>query len=312
MSTHISDHLDNALDMLELTATKGDPTLVPTGFDDLDLITAGGLRPGSLTVIASRPGMGRTTLMSDICRRNAIADGRPVAVWTLEETPRDFMTRLIGAEARVPLHRLREGSLDEDAWTRVARIVERVKNAPMYLSAPASLTADELAEEAARLVEEHRVRLIAVDGLQDIRPERRNDLREREVGDVARDLKALARRLQVPVVVTSHLNRGPEQRIDKRPRLDDLRESGAITFAADLLVLLHREDYYERETPRLGEADLIVAKNRHGQAVTVTVAYQGHYGRFVNMAPESKPAPRPNGPAFDFAEVFRAKKDGSS
>lgn len=293
MPSPFNDHLTDALDLLEATNANGDPTAIPTGFQDLDALTAGGLRPGSLTVIASRPGMGRSTLLSDICRRNTIRDGRPVAVWTVEETGQDFTSRLISAESRVARDRIRSGNLDNDAWTRVAKCVPQVKDAPLHLEAPASLTTAELAEEAAELVNGRGVKLIAVDGIQDIRPERRNDLREREVGDIVRDLKTLARQLRVPVVATSHLNRGPENRIDKRPRLDDLRESGAITFAADLLILLHREDYYDLESPRAGEADLIVAKHRHGPTATVTVAFQGHYGRFLNFAPDPRPIVRP-------------------
>ena len=284
MTRHLSAYFSDALDHLEATAAHGDPTAIPTGFEELDALMAGGLRPGSLTVIASRPGMGRTTLMSDILRRSAIHAGRPVAAWTVEESGNEFTNRLLGAEARVARHLLRAGTLDDDAWTRIAKVIPQIKDAPLYLATPAFLTMAEFAEEAAELVRVQGVRLIAVDGIQDIRPEKRNDLREREVGDVVRDLKTLARQLQVPVVATSHLNRGPEQRTDKRPRLDDLRESGAITFAADLLILLHREDYYERESPRAGEADLIVAKHRSGPTATLTVGFQGHYGRFVDIA----------------------------
>ncbi len=128
------------------------------------------------------------------------------------------------------------------------------------------------------------MRLIAVDGLTDIRPEKRHDLREREVGDIARDLKTLARELNVPILATTHLNRIPESRPDKRPKLDDLRESGAVTFAADWIVLLYRPDYYDRESPRSGEIDLIVAKNRFGPLGCETAAVQFHYGRVIEMA----------------------------
>lgn len=284
MSNPFTDTLADTLDHLEATNAGGDPTALSTGFRDLDILTAGGLRPGTLTVVASRPGMGRTTLLSDICRHNAIASKRPTAVWTVEESNTEFTGRIVCAEARVPRDHLRAGNLADDAaWTRIARTMHGIAEAPLYLASPPSLTMATLREGATELVAKHGVRLIAVDGIQDIRPERRNDLREREVGDIARDLKTLARELDVPVLATSHLNRGPEQRSDKRPRLDDLRESGAITFAADVIVLLHREDYYERESPRAGEADLIVAKHRHGQTLTITVAHQAAYGRFVDM-----------------------------
>ena len=287
MDQHDDDHLTSRLadglqDVLGGYADSATPAGAPTGFRDIDAIT-NGLRPGSLTVIASRPGIGRTTLLSDICRRNAIADRRPVAVWTLEESRGDFAIRLLCAEARVALHHARSAQMDTDSWKRVAKTLPGLMDAPIYIGDPASITMPELAEQATRLVEDHDVQLLAVDGIQDIRPEKRSDLREREVGDVARDLKTLARQLSVPALATSHLNRGPEQRLDHRPQLDDLRESGAITYAADTIILIHREDAYERESPRAGEADLIVARNRHNPTCVSTVAYQARYGRFIDM-----------------------------
>lgn len=281
--SHIEEGITGILDGLEDDTPANH---VPTGFADLDALTGGGLRPGALTVIASRPGIGRTTFLSDICRHTAIANGTPAVAWTLEEQREDFTARLMAAEASVRLTGLRSGNLTEDEWTRFAKRTPEVTAAPLYIDAPASITAADLADTATRLVTEYGVRLIAIDGIQDIRPSKRSDLREREVGDVVRDLKTLARELQVPVLATSHLNRGAEQRIDRRPAIDDLRESGAITYAADLIILLHRDDAYERDTPRAGEADLIVAKHRHGPTGVVVVAFQGHYGRFVDMAGE--------------------------
>lgn len=285
---------------------------IPTGIHDLDALTGGGLRRGTLTVIASRPGMGRTTLLSDICRHTAIANNQAAAAWTLEETRDEFAMRWLSAEARVALHHMRSGAMTDDDWTRLARRMPDVSAAPLYLAAPASITAAELSAQASVLVAEHGVRLIAVDGIQDIRPEKRSDLREREVGDVVRNLKTLARELNIPVLATSHLNRSPEYRIGHRPQLDDLRESGAITFAADLIVLLHREDYYELESPRAGEADLIIAKHRQGPRATITAAYQPHYGRFMNMSPEdtpTTPGQQPTPPAFDLTSMFPPKSE---
>jgi replicative DNA helicase len=254
-----------------------------TGFADLDALT-GGLTDGSLTVIASRPSMGRTTLLTDICRSTAIRLGVPTLVFTLEESGRDFSRRVLCAEGRVAQHRLRSGGVTDDDWTRLSRRMTAVANAPLFIKAPPRINMLTLAEQAQEMMEKEDVQFIAVDGIQDIRPEKRSDLREREVGDVVRDLKTLARELDVPILATSHLNRGPESRVDKRPRLDDLRESGAITFAADTIVLLHREDYYELDSPRAGEADLFVAKHRQGPTAFITVAFQGHYGRFIDMA----------------------------
>lgn len=307
---HITAEFEEALDYVEAVGEDG-PVGILTGFRELDLIT-GGLLPGTLTVIASRPSMGRTTFVTDVFRHTAITHNQPAALWTLEETGDETAVRILCAEARVARHHARSGSMTDDDWTRLARQMPVVAEAPLHIAAPTSITATELAEQAAETVHEHDVRLLIVDGIQDIRPEQRSDLREREVGDVARALKTLARELHIPVLATAHLNRGPEQRLGNRPRLDDLRESGAITFAADTIVLLHRDDYYDRLSPRAGEADLIVAKNRQGFTATITVAFQGHYGRFVDMAWEDIPQqPKPEGPSMgDLMTLFPKQSSG--
>jgi replicative DNA helicase len=195
------------------------------------------------------------------------------------------MVRLLSAETRVPLHSIRTGLMGDDDWTRLAHRMEEIADAPLYINDTASLRSAALCDEATRLVRDRGVTLIAVDYLQLITPDLRGETREREVSDITRQLKALARDLGVPVVVAAQLNRGPEQRTDKRPLLTDFRESDAIAQAADLVILLYREDAYERKSPRAGEADLIVAKNRQGPTATITVAFQGHYSRFTDMAP---------------------------
>jgi replicative DNA helicase len=260
----------------------GNSRIISTGFRGLDAATDGGLRPGTLTVIASRPGIGRTTFLTDICRHVSLTQGLPAGLWTLEEQRNDLSARILAAEARVPLQHIRADAVTDEGLIRIARRLSAVQEMPLYLSAPASLTVAELAERAERLVTEHGVRLVALDGIQDVRPEQRNALREREVGDIVRDLKTLARELEVPVLATSHLNRSAEGRYRHRPELDDLRESGAITYAADLILLLHRDDAYEIEK-RPGEADIYVAKNRHSLRRHIVLAFQGHYGRFVDL-----------------------------
>jgi replicative DNA helicase len=285
----IGDLLSGVLDDIEATGSRQsqqDPNSlrgIPTGFTDLDSLT-GGQIAGRLIVIASRPALGRSTLLSDMCRHAAIKHNVPTVAYTLEETREHFITRIQSAEARVARHHIHMGTMTDEDWTRLARVTPTIADAPLRIKSPGRLTMRQLEDEVAELVQEHGVRLVAVDGIQDIRPAKRSDLREREVGDVVRDLKTLARELNVPIVATSHLNRSPEQRWDKKPMLDDLRESGAITFAADVIILLHREDAYDLESPRAGEADFIVAKHRNGPTAVVTVAFQGHYGRFVDMA----------------------------
>lgn len=282
---HAASILETVLDDMELTgSTKGKHLAgVSTGFRDLDTLTRG-FEPGTLTVIAARPSIGRTTLLSDFCRTAAVRNGLPTLVYTLEEKKATFMERVLCAEARIPRYQMRSEAMDDDCWTRIAKRMPEVSSTPLYVRDPGRTTMLSISLQCDEAVKENGIQLIAIDGIQDIRPQQRSDLREREVGDVVRDLKTMARELNVPVVVTSHLNRGPEQRWDKKPMLDDLRESGAITFAADTIILLHREDAYDRESPRAGEADLIVAKHRNGPTATLTVAHQGHYGRFVDMA----------------------------
>ncbi|MEU9578825.1 replicative DNA helicase [Streptomyces chilikensis] len=288
--SHIGHLLEEALDHAEAagTPTEGQQRGVvglETGFEYLDWLI-GGLEPGTLTVVASRPSIGRTTFLSDVARRNAIRNQQPVLVFTFEESTEAFIMRVLSAEARVARHHIRGGLMTDDDWTRLAKTVPVVASAPLFIQSPGRADMRFIADTTRDMIEEHDVQLIVVDGIQDIRPGKRSDLREREVGDIVRDLKTLARELNIPVLASSHLNRAAERRWGNRPELDDLRESGAITFAADTIILLHREDAYELDTPRAGEADLFVAKNRQGPTGTVVVAFQGHYGRFVHISKE--------------------------
>ncbi|THA29213.1 hypothetical protein E6R18_25225 [Streptomyces sp. A1277] len=276
--------LESALDHVESAAlVERGATGISTGFRDLDWVTTG-LHPGTLTVLASRPAVGRTTLLNSICQQAGIVDKCPLLHVSLESSIEETTLRFLASAGRIPLHHLRAGTLDETLRPRLDRVVPRLAEGRMHLWAPAQVTFDQLAERARRYRDLFGIKLIAVDGIQDIRPRKRNDLREREVGDVARDLKSLARELGVAVLATAHLNRAPEQRVDRTPAIDDLRESGAITFAADTIILIHRPDAYVKDHPRMGEADLLVAKHREGPTVTLLTAFQGHYSRFVDMA----------------------------
>lgn len=282
-SNDFSRHLGDALDFVEDLATgrRSMPGL-PTGFHGLDGLT-GGMQPGTLTVLASRPGMGRTTLAADFVRATAIAGGLPVFVCTLEETTLEYATRIMCAEARVARDRLRSGSLTDEDWTRLARRMPAVGDASLHVDAPPSAGPADVELAAAEAVEEYGVRLVVVDGLNSLTPARRADTREREVGDNARALKTLARRLGVPVVATAHLAR--PRRADHRPALEDLRESGAVEAEADVVILLHREDHYDPGSHRAGESDLCVVKNRQGPTGTAVVVFQPHYGRHADFVP---------------------------
>jgi replicative DNA helicase len=254
-----------------------------TGFAELDALT-GGLQPGTLTVLASRPAVGRSTLLLNLCQSAAVIDSVPVLHVSLESGTDHSLIRVMSCQARVALHHLVANTLTDEELSRIQKRRPAVSQAPLYLWAPARLTAAQLAGKVREYIDTHGVKIVAIDGIQDVRPEKRSDLREREVGDVVRDIKTMARALNVAVVATAHLNRATEQRPDRRPALDDLRESGAITFGADTIILIHRPDAYERDQPRAGEADLIVAKHRAGPTATITVAFQGHYARFIEFA----------------------------
>jgi replicative DNA helicase len=193
--------------------------------------------------------------------------------------------RLLSAEARVPLHHMRSGTMSDEDWARLARRMGEVAEAPLFIDDSPNLTMMEIRAKARRLKQRHDLRLIVIDYMQLMTSPRKVDSRQQEVSELSRSIKLLAKELEVPVVAVSQLNRNPEQRADKKPQLSDLRESGAIEMDADVVLLLHREDFYEKESPRAGEADLIVAKHRNGPTATVTVAFQGHYSRFVDMSP---------------------------
>jgi replicative DNA helicase len=192
--------------------------------------------------------------------------------------------RMLSAEARVGLHKMRAGTLTEDDWTHISRRTPAIEAAPLFLDDSADLTMLQIRSKCRRLQQKHGLNLVVVDYLQLMESGKRAENRVVEVGQISRGLKKLAKELAVPVVALSQLNRGSEQRQDKRPQVSDLRESGSIEQDADMVILLHREDAYEKESPRAGEADLIVAKHRNGPTATITVAFQGHYSRFVDMA----------------------------
>lgn len=274
------DILEGLLDELEAAEQTG----LPTGFTDLDSLT-GGLHPGQLIVIAARPSLGKTTLAIDMLRTTAIQHGLPAALFTLELERLDITRRILSAEARVALHHMRGGTLTDEDWTRLARRMPDVSAAPLFIQDTAYRTFTDLRAHCRRLHAQRDVRLIAVDALHMLNyGTRQLGSRYEEISEISRCLKLLAKELQIPIVAVSTLNRNAELRTDKRPMLSDLRDSGALEDNADVVVLIHREDHYDRESPRAGEADLIVAKHRDGPTATITVAFQGHYSRFVDMA----------------------------
>jgi len=280
----LSEIMPDALVEIEAIGSRGGTmTGVPTGFADLDALT-NGLHPGQMVVIAARPALGKSTMALDLARAASIKHGQASVIFSLEMSRNEITMRLLSAEARVALHSMRTGQMSEDDWTRLARRMSEVANAPMFIDDSPNMSMMEIRAKCRRLKQQHDLKLVIIDYLQLMTSPKRVENRQQEVSELSRSLKLLAKELDVPVIAVAQLNRGPEQRTDKRPMLSDLRESGSIEQDADVVILLHREDAYERESPRAGEADFIVAKHRNGPTTTVTVAFQGHYSRFVDMA----------------------------
>jgi replicative DNA helicase len=281
----IGDALEEHLDALEARRNGGDIRGVPTGFSDLDQLTDG-LHPGQMVIVAGRPAMGKSTLALDFARAASIEHGRQTMFFSLEMSREELNDRVLSAEARVGLHHLRSGNVTDDDWTRIARRISDVSAAPLFIDDTHGQTLASIKAKCRRHQQRHGLDLVVIDYLQLLGTgtSRRHDNRQQEVSELSRGIKLLAKELNVPVVILAQLNRGLEQRQDKKPVLSDLRESGSLEQDADVVILVHREDAYERESPRAGEADLIVAKHRNGPLATITVAAQLHYSRFVDMA----------------------------
>jgi replicative DNA helicase len=280
----LSEIMPAALDEIEAIGSRGGQMVgVPTGFQDLDALT-NGLHPGQMVIVAARPAMGKSTLALDFARAASIKHGLTSAFFSLEMGRNEITMRLLSAEARIALHAMRSGTMQDEDWTRLARRMSEVAEAPLFIDDSPNMSMMEIRAKCRRLKQRHDLRLVVVDYLQLMTSGKRVESRQVEVSEFSRSLKLLAKELEVPVIALSQLNRGPEQRTDKKPMVSDLRESGSLEQDADVVILLHREDAYEKESPRAGEADLIVAKHRNGPTATVTVAFQGHYSRFVDMA----------------------------
>jgi len=282
----LSDIMEGALDEIESISNRsGQMTGVPTGFADLDALTQG-LHPGQMVIIAARPAIGKSTLGLDLARSCSIRNGLASVIFSLEMSRNEITMRLLSAEARVALHHMRAGTMTDEDWAKMARRMGEVSAAPMFIDDSPNMSMMEIRAKCRRLKQRHDLRLVIIDYMQLMSHggSRRAENRQQEVSELSRSLKLLAKEIEVPVIAISQLNRGPEQRTDKRPMMSDLRESGSLEQDADVVILLHREDAYERESPRAGEADLIVAKHRNGPTATITVAFQGHYSRFVDMA----------------------------
>ncbi len=280
----LADIMSATLEEIEAIEGRGGASIgVPTGFAALDDVTHG-LHGGQMIILAARPAMGKSTLGLDFARSASIKHGMTSAIFSLEMSRNEIVMRLLSAEAQVDLGRMRAGTLNEADWARLANKIGQVNDAPLFIDDSPNMTMMEIRAKARRLKQRFDLKLLVIDYLQLMSSGRKVESRQVEVSEFSRSLKLLAKELDIPVVAISQLNRGAEQRQDKRPMLSDLRESGSLEQDADMVLLIHREDKYERESSRVGEADFILAKHRNGPTAEIVVAFQGHYSRFVDMA----------------------------
>ena len=280
----LEELLQPTMDEIDAIAMAGGQAAgVPTGFADLDNLT-NGLHPGQMIIVAARPGIGKSTLALDIARHAAVKHRKTAVIFSLEMSKTEITMRLLSAEAGIRLSQMRSGSLSEQDWQKIVRRMTEISDAPLFIDDSPNMTMMEIRAKARRLKQRNDLKLIVVDYLQLMTSGKRVESRQQEVSEFSRQMKLLAKELEVPVIAISQLNRGPEQRTDKRPMLSDLRESGSLEQDADMVILVHRPDAWEADDPRAGEADLIIAKHRNGPTTTVAVAHQLHYSRFADLA----------------------------
>jgi replicative DNA helicase len=284
----IADILDAETDKLHrLSVLKTALTGTPSGFKDLDEKT-GGFQPGNLIIIAARPSMGKSALVANVAE-NAVLAGHAVALFSLEMSESELAQRFVASQARIKGEDLRRGKVAEQRWPKILEACQRLAEAPLYVDDSSDTGVLEVRAKARRL--HHQIDgglgLVIVDYLQLMRHEGRVESRVEQVSQISRGLKGLARELNVPVIALSQLSRGVEQRGgDKRPVLSDLRDSGAIEQDADLVMFIYRDEYYDKESERPGEADIIIAKHRNGPVGDVVLTFQKEYPKFMNYAGE--------------------------
>jgi replicative DNA helicase len=279
----LSDSIEDAIREIE-TAQKrgGELTGIPTGFTDLDAYTHG-LHPGQLVIVAARPAVGKSTFALDIARAAAIKNNKATIFFSLEMGRAEIAMRMLSAESSIYLQSMRKGTVTEADWTRLAAVRGKINDAPLYIDDSPNMSLVEIRAKCRRLAQQVDLKMVVIDYIQLMSSGKKVESRQQEVSEFSRALKLMAKELNIPVVALSQLNRQAEQAKDKRPELSHLRESGSLEQDADVVVLLHREGIFERDHPRAGEADLILAKQRNGPTGTVTVAFHGQYSRFVNM-----------------------------
>jgi replicative DNA helicase len=281
--------MENVKTIERLSQKKQSVTGLPTGFIELDKLTSG-LQPSDLIIVAGRPSMGKTALCLNIAQHVALPDGgnAPVGIFSMEMSKEQLVMRLLSSESEVEFSKLRTGTLSHAEWPKLAEAAGILYKAPIFIDDSPALAVLDLRARARRLKKEHGLGLIVVDYLQLMRGRSNtgSDRREQEISEISRFLKALAKELNIPVIAISQLNRMVEQRDNKRPRLSDLRESGAIEQDADLIMFIYRDEVYNKDTNLKGIAEIIIGKQRNGPTGDVQVTFQDKYTAFRNLYTE--------------------------
>lgn len=261
-------------------------TGAPTGYTDLDHMTSG-LQPSDLIIVAGRPSMGKTAFAMNIAEYVALHVNKPVLIFSMEMSGASLAVRLLSSIGKVDQHKLRSGKLDEHDWDRITHALGKLSEAPMLIDDTPALSPAEVRSRARRVAKEHGLSLIVIDYLQLMQMAGFAENRTLEISTISRSLKALAKELNVPVIALSQLNRGLEQRADKRPIMSDLRESGAIEQDADLIAFIYRDEVYHEDSRDKGVAEVIIAKQRNGPIGKVRLTFRGQFTRFENYMPDS-------------------------
>lgn len=293
----------------ELYKRKADVTGVGTGFTELDKMTSG-LHPGEMTIIAARPSMGKTAFSLNIAQHIALRLKKTVAYFSLEMGKESMMMRMLSAESKVNMSEIRNGRIQDSAWPKLINAASALSEASIFIDDTPGVSPFEIRSRARRLKAEHGIDVIMIDYLQLMSMKQKFNSREQEVAEISKSLKAIAKELQVPIIALAQLNRGVEGRADRRPMLSDLRESGSIEQDADVIMMLYRDDYYDKDDPeKQGHAEVIIGKQRNGATGTVKLRFDAKYNRFrdaesqaVNpMPPPQAPPPMPGGRPKNFA-----------
>jgi len=280
---HIKEVIKDSIELIDsLYQKKSHVTGIPTGFKELDVKTSG-LHAGDLVVMAGRPSMGKSSFVGCVAENMAVEHNIPVGFFSLEMSKEQLVQRFLCSHAKVDAHKLRTGFLSPSDWPLLTSSAGRLSEAPLYIDDTPAINIFELRARARRMCSHHNIQVIIVDYLQLIRGAGRSESRQQEISAVSQSLKALAKELSLPVIAVSQLSREAEKREDHRPRLSDLRESGAIEQDADLVALLFREDYYDPDTDRKGIAELNIAKQRNGPTGVIELGFVREYMKFVDL-----------------------------